>query len=546
MKRCLNCMEIYQDEFDVCPFCGYVENTVSEIPYALPASTVIADRYIIGTVIGAGGFGITYIAWDTKLEIRIAVKEYFPTGLVNRIPGTLQVGLTGTHNEQSYEKGKKGFIAEAKALAKFNENSGIVNVFDCIEENHTAYIIMEYIEGQTLKEYIAIQESAEGNSGIPGSAPTRKLAIEESLQIVQALLHTLKLIHGEEIIHRDISPDNIMILKDGSIKLIDFGAARFFAADTTRSMSVVLKAGYAPLEQYSRSGKQDQRTDLYAVGVVLYQLLTGTLPQEAFDRVADDSLISPSSINEDVPDWLNSIVIKALSLKPENRYSNSEEFLRALQNETLVKIRTRKSHKGIYIALVIGIVLLIAAGLAAKPVMNKVDAYMEQMETAGMDAKQLENHTVLKNLNDTIGQNYHVVEQHNNGLNKTDRYAEFGTANYEAGAWNGGVLCFSEEFNPDKGAMDQPECIGYIGTMSDTFQDANYYMVESNLDDLMGVDFTCDNTIEDEDKAHGTYMATGKYKNLSIKIYSKEYRIFPGGSIVYICESGQDNKRKKQ
>lgn len=535
MKRCLNCMEIYQDEFDVCPFCGYVENTVSEIPYALPASTVIADRYIIGTVIGAGGFGITYIAWDTKLEIRIAVKEYFPTGLVNRIPGTLQVGLTGTHNEQSYEKGKKGFIAEAKALAKFNENSGIVNVFDCIEENHTAYIIMEYIEGQTLKEYIAIQESAEGNSGIPGSAPTRKLAIEESLQIVQALLHTLKLIHGEEIIHRDISPDNIMILKDGSIKLIDFGAARFFAADTTRSMSVVLKAGYAPVEQYSRSSRQDQRTDLYAVGVILYQLLTGKLPQEAFDRVTEDRLILPSKIEKTIPDWLDSVVVKALALKQEDRYKNAEEFSMAIEKAAPVKQKKNKPWKGISTILVIVAILLVSAAIAAKPIMNKVDAYMEQMETAGMDAKQLENHKVLKDLNDTIGQNYHVVEQkHDRELMKTDRYTEFRTVNYEAKDWLGGVLCFSKEFDTKESSMNQPECIGYIGTMSDTFQDANYYMVESNLDDLMGVDFTCDNTVEDEDKAHGTYMAVGEYKDLTIKIYSKEYRIFPGSSIVYI------------
>ena len=211
MKRCLHCMEIYQDEFDVCPFCGFVEGTEPEIAYALPPGTVVADRYIIGTVIGAGGFGITYVAWDTKLEIKIAIKEYFPTGLVNRIPGTLPISLTGRNNEPVYQKGMQGFIAEARALAKFNESSGVVNVFDCIEENGTAYIIMEYIEGQTLKEYIRVCESDCEAVEPSESASTRKLSIEESLQIVQALLHTLKLIHGEGIIHRDLSPDNIMM-----------------------------------------------------------------------------------------------------------------------------------------------------------------------------------------------------------------------------------------------------------------------------------------------------------------------------------------------
>ena len=535
MKRCLHCMEIYQDGFDVCPFCGFVEGMASEIAYSLPPGTVITDRYIVGTVIGAGGFGITYVAWDTKLEIKIAIKEYFPTGLVNRIPGTLPISLTGRNNEPVYQKGMQGFIAEARALAKFNESSGVVNVFDCIEENGTAYIIMEYIEGQTLKEYIRVCESDCEAVEPSESASTRKLSIEESLQIVQALLHTLKLIHGEGIIHRDLSPDNIMILKDGNIKLIDFGAARFFAADTTKSMSVVLKAGYAPVEQYSRSSRQDQRTDLYAVGVILYQLLTGKMPQEAFDRVTEDSLIPPSKIEKTIPDWLDSVVVKAMALKQEDRYKNAEEFSIALEKAVPVKRKKKKPRKGISIILVIVVVLLISAAIAAKPVMNKVDAYMEQMETAGMDAKQLENHKVLKDLNDTIGQNYHVVGQkHDQGLTKTDRYTEFGTVNYEAKDWLGGVLCFSKEFDAKESSMNQPECIGYIGTMSDTFQDANYYMVESNLDDLMGVDFTCDTTATDEDKAHGTYMAVGEYKDLTIKIYSKEYRIFPGSSIVYI------------
>ena len=535
MKRCLHCMEIYQDGFDVCPFCGFVEGMASEIAYSLPPGTVITDRYIVGTVIGAGGFGITYVAWDTKLEIKIAIKEYFPTGLVNRIPGTLPISLTGRNNEPVYQKGMQGFIAEARALAKFNESSGVVNVFDCIEENGTAYIIMEYIEGQTLKEYIRVCESDCEAVEPSESASTRKLSIEESLQIVQALLHTLKLIHGEGIIHRDLSPDNIMILKDGNIKLIDFGAARFFAADTTKSMLVVLKAGYAPVEQYSRSSRQDQRTDLYAVGVILYQLLTGKMPQEAFDRVTEDSLIPPSKIEKTIPDWLDSVVVKAMALKQEDRYKNAEEFSIALEKAVPVKRKKKKPRKGISIILVIVVVLLISAAIAAKPVMNKVDAYMEQMETAGMDAKQLENHKVLKDLNDTIGQNYHVVGQkHDQGLTKTDRYTEFGTVNYEAKDWLGGVLCFSKEFDAKESSMNQPECIGYIGTMSDTFQDANYYMVESNLDDLMGVDFTCDTTATDEDKAHGTYMAVGEYKDLTIKIYSKEYRIFPGSSIVYI------------
>ena len=214
MKRCLNCMEIYQDEFDVCPLCGYVENTVSEIPYALPASTVIADRYIIGTVIGAGGFGITYVAWDTKLEIKIAIKEYFPTGLVNRVPETLPINLTGMNNEPAYRKGMQGFIAEAKALAKFNESSGVVNVFDCIEANGTAYIIMEYIRGKSLEDLL--------KTG-------RTFSLEEILKITDTVLKVLDYLHSRKpaVFYGDLKPDNLMMTSAGTLYLVDFGSATF-------------------------------------------------------------------------------------------------------------------------------------------------------------------------------------------------------------------------------------------------------------------------------------------------------------------------------
>ena len=191
MERCLNCMEIYDEQYDICPYCGYKRGTPAKIKYHLQPGTVIADRYIIGTVIGYGGFGVTYVAWDSQLSIKIAVKEFYPNGLVSRAPETTEVIELSRDENMDYHNGLMKFLDEAKTLAKFNKEKNIVHVYDYLRENNTAYIIMEYIDGQTLEKYLKNFED-------------EITPVDEAISIVKDIAAALSIIHKEGIIHRDI------------------------------------------------------------------------------------------------------------------------------------------------------------------------------------------------------------------------------------------------------------------------------------------------------------------------------------------------------
>ena len=264
---CLNCFS-YRGEYEVCPHCGNVAGALASEPYLLSPGTVLRGRYIIGAVLGVGGFGVTYKSWDAKLECVVAVKEFYPSGLVNRIPGeTLVTTFSGVKQAQ-FASSLSRFLSEARNLAKFMDSRHIVNVFDSFEENGTAYIVMELLDGRTLKLHLSDRGGA--------------LSEYEALSIAEAVLEALCSIHEKGIIHRDISPDNIMILNDGRVKVLDFGAARFSGADSDRfTQSAVVKLGYAPPEQYRSNLRQGVWTDIYAVGATLYKMLTGITPEES-------------------------------------------------------------------------------------------------------------------------------------------------------------------------------------------------------------------------------------------------------------------------
>ena len=316
MERCLNCMEIYDEQYDICPYCGYKRGTPAKIKYHLQPGTVIADRYIIGTVIGYGGFGVTYVAWDSQLSIKIAVKEFYPNGLVSRAPETTEVIELSRDENMDYHNGLMKFLDEAKTLAKFNKEKNIVHVYDYLRENNTAYIIMEYIDGQTLEKYLKNFED-------------EITPVDEAISIVKDIAAALSIIHKEGIIHRDISPGNIM-LSDGEVKILDFGAARMFAAEKSQNLSVILKPGYAPPEQYGSNLKQDERTDVYALGAVLYKLVTGKMPPEALERTVESEIKRPGEINVDIPAWLDGIIVMAMNMEPAKRFQNADEFKEAL------------------------------------------------------------------------------------------------------------------------------------------------------------------------------------------------------------------------
>lgn len=317
MERCLHCMEIYDEEYDVCPYCGFQRGTPPDIKYHLYPGTVIADRYIVGTVIGHGGFGVTYVAWDTQLGIKTAIKEFYPVGLVSRSSQTMDLIHMGADSDQEYQAGIDRFLAEAKTIAQFNKESNIVHVYDYLRANNTAYIVMEYIEGETLESYLK-------------QYPEEKMPVEMAVELAKKVAQALAVIHAGGTIHRDISPSNIMICENREIKILDFGAARLFTAEKSQSLSVILKPGYAPPEQYASRTKQDERTDLYALGAVLYRMVIGKVPPEALERTKEHDMTRPGILRQDLPSWVDRIIMKAMALDPAERFHNASEFEEAL------------------------------------------------------------------------------------------------------------------------------------------------------------------------------------------------------------------------
>ncbi len=286
--------------------------------WILPAGTILNGKYEIKSCLGEGGFGITYLAWDRNMETKIAIKEYFPANSVSRDttqPGGNKIKKNVTMGSLNFDEGLKRYVKEASILAKFFDLPGIVSVKDFFYENDTAYFVMEYIEGMSLRDYLA------SNGG--------KIGYEEALALVQPVISSLHVIHQNNLLHRDISPDNIMLAKDGKIKLIDFGAARSMEQAADNGMTVMLKHGYAPIEQYSRNGAQGPYTDVYGVCAVLYRMITGEVPVDATDRASSDNakgdlLVPIRKIAKKVPKHVADAIEKGLSILPENRQQNMQ------------------------------------------------------------------------------------------------------------------------------------------------------------------------------------------------------------------------------
>ena len=339
MKRCLNCMKEYEDSMESCPYCGYRKGIPPKEVYYLVPGMVLNDRYIIGTSCGAGGFGTVYRAWDKNLDKMVAIKEYYPASLVGRTPGEKNIYIYAKKREAEFKSGLERFLEEARYMAMFSTHPNIVNVYNFFEENGTAYIVMNFLEGVLYKDYI------KKHQGIV----SEDIAIKVTLAVLAALTD----IHKAGIIHRDIAPDNVFILKNGTIKLSDFGAARFPRTD--KEIDVVLKPGFAPAEQYQRDGKQGPYTDIYAVGAMLYRAVTGIMPPEATNRRKEECLIPPKEINHDISDNLNNIILRAMAMQPELRFQTTEEFRNALVGKKSVRdveaeLKRRKKKRIIQMA----------------------------------------------------------------------------------------------------------------------------------------------------------------------------------------------------
>ena len=280
--------------------------------YCLRKGTRLIGRYTIEKVLGQGGFGITYLGMDELHKKKVAIKEFFPQGIVTRnieYEDTVTVTLVG--EKENYDKGKERFLKEAQTMAMFSKDKGIVKALDFFEINNTAYIVMEYLEGVTLKQYLRENE---------------RIDAEDLVELLVPLIEALDEIHSQGLIHRDISPDNIMVLPDGRIKLMDFGAARDYTEFGEKSLSIVLKPGYAPPEQYQTHGVQGPWTDIYALCATMYKCITGENPPDAIDRLVDDHLKKISAFGITVSPQIEEAIIKGMSVAAKDRYQNVGDF----------------------------------------------------------------------------------------------------------------------------------------------------------------------------------------------------------------------------
>ncbi|WP_051656450.1 protein kinase domain-containing protein [Butyrivibrio sp. AE3004] len=311
---CPNCMREMGKDDTFCSNCGHNrESGEKESTHALKPFTILQGKYLVGNVIGEGGFGITYIGLDLNLEIRIAIKEFYPNGFVTRESAvTSAVTNYASKDNSQFEKWKDSFVREARSLAKFSNLPGIVHVRDFFQENNTAYIVMEYVEGETLKNYLK-------NRG-------GRIHVQETLSMMLPVIQSLARVHEAQIVHRDISPDNIMIQDDGAVKLIDFGAARDFSAGDERSMSVLLKPGFAPEEQYRSRGKQGPWTDVYALCATIYRCITGEKPPESMERMRQDDIKKPSSYGIQISSSQEAALMEGLEVFAEKRIKTMGEL----------------------------------------------------------------------------------------------------------------------------------------------------------------------------------------------------------------------------
>ena len=308
-KYCPYCVS--RIEFgNVCPHCSYA-NTYRPRPEHLKPGTLLHNKYLIGRVLGQGGFGITYLGRDLLLDMRVAIKEYFPRNVAarNTTGGNTQISLFDWSNSGMFGAGKEQFIQEAQTIAKMDKESAVVSVRDFFEENNSAYIVMEYVDGEDLRSIMLKQGKA--------------MESTELLPLLEPVFDALDELHGIGLIHRDISPDNLMI-EDGRARLIDFGCARATAAGTEDEEGA-LKHGFSPIEQYENRN-MGPWTDVYAMAATIYYCLTGRLVPKATERVLHDTLAHPIACGAKITPRQDKALMRALSVQPESRYPSIAAF----------------------------------------------------------------------------------------------------------------------------------------------------------------------------------------------------------------------------
>ncbi|MBQ8920589.1 MAG: leucine-rich repeat protein [Oscillospiraceae bacterium] len=324
---CLGCMNPAAGT-QYCPYCGYAAGTPAKEPYHIAPGTMLR-HYLIGRVLGYGGFGVTYLGFDTQFGIKVAIKEYLPGELATRMPGDLSVTVYSGEKTEMFAQGRDKFLDEARRLAKFASEPGIVTIRDEFDENGTSYIVMEYLEGETLKQRLERE---------------KKIPADEAVGIMLPVLDALAAVHEKGIVHRDISPDNIFLTKDGRIKLLDFGAARYAGTGKSKSLSVILKPGYAPEEQYRTHGEQGPWSDVYACAATLYKMITSVTPTDAMERIVKDDVQPPSKKGAKIDKNTETAIMNALNIYKDNRTQSAKEFREQLAGAKTSRMRNTHKH----------------------------------------------------------------------------------------------------------------------------------------------------------------------------------------------------------
>lgn len=323
IRRCLKCMHNLEPGEHICPSCGQEYGYAEAAYFALKPGTILNGTYLVGEMLGQGGFGITYIGFNLQAEQKVAIKEYFPmgTGMVSRENGAAVVWY-----RSGIEEGFDSFLQEARKMAKLDSIPGVVGVKSVFLQNETAYIVMDFVEGKTLL------------SKLQREGP---MDFATCVSMLTPIIQSLAEVHKHGIVHRDISPDNIMVQPDGRMILLDLGAAQESGTqgvrDDVQSSQLVAKHGFSPFEQYRQKATIGPQADVYSMAATIYYSCTGILPPSAIDRVAEDTLVCRPNLTDRQFD----AVATCMAVMPQDRPKDMEAMLRIL-TKAMDQKKTRK------------------------------------------------------------------------------------------------------------------------------------------------------------------------------------------------------------
>ena len=318
----------------------------------LEKGMVLKNRYYIRKILGIGGFGITYLAEDRNLGQNIVIKEYYPREIAGRMmeeDGVMNVIPRERNDRRRFLKGKKDFLAEARRMSKLFDIPEVVKILDWFEENGTAYLAMEYIRGINLDDYLQ-------NQDVP-------LSFQQAWKMLEPVAEALEKIHKMGIIHRDLNPGNLMIEENGTVKIIDFGSARPYL-ETEKTMTILIKKGYAPPEQYVKKGKQGPWTDIYALCATIYEMITGVRPEPSIQRIEKDELYLTSAYGAEILPEEEEILCRGLELNYKQRFRKISDLSNSVKNIADPSKEAEKRKRTRWI-LPLGIVSIIAMICAA-------------------------------------------------------------------------------------------------------------------------------------------------------------------------------------